>query len=431
MPQGLDRGDRKLLIGAAVLLVILVVTSTVVTPPEEGEQSWFPSTYSQDWDGAEAAYLLLEDLGYHVERWEQSPTEITSDPANTVLVLANPTEAPSQEERGTVSEFVEAGGRILATGPSAEWLLPQVNRPAKPKEEGKDAKKDSDSDSDHESTETEAPVFEEPYQFAQTEKFKPLALSPIMRGAPEISMPAPTDWQPDLPGQVTVYGNQHTAAVITYRVGKGEVIWWAAPTPLTNGAIRDASNLQLFLNSVAPTPKVHILWDEYFHGAHGSLWFYFRRSPLVWGMAQFGLVFLAILLTYSRRQGPVRAPATVSRLSPIEFVETLGDLYYTAHADATAVQVAYHRLRFLLARQLGIAVNTPAADLARSAAAQLGWDEQPLSETLTAAERLQYTSQADREPLELVQKLFDYTARLDPRRRHDEREAAQQAQPSL
>ncbi|HUJ33405.1 MAG TPA: DUF4350 domain-containing protein [Candidatus Acidoferrum sp.] len=420
MPQGLDSGDRKLLIGAAVLLVILVVTSTLVTPPEAEETSWFPSTYSQDWGGAKAAYLLLQDMGYHVERWEESPTEITDDPAGTVLVLANPIESPSEEERGAVSQFVQQGGRVLATGPTAEWLLPEVNKPAKPK----DKAKNSESESDSEQRESSAPVFDAAYGFGSVSRFSPLAPSPIMRDAPEITMTSPTHWDPELPGQVTVYGNEDTAAVITYRLGKGEVIWWAAPTPLTNGAIRDASNVALFLNSVAPTPNVHILWDEYFHGAHGSLWSYFTRSPLPWGVMQFGLVFLAILATYSRRQGPVRAPATVSRLSPIEFVETLGDLYYTAHADAAAVQVASHRLRFLLARQLGVAVNVPAADLAHSAAQQLSWQEQPLLDALNAAENSSRNANlSDRESLHLVQALFDYTARLDPRRHQQERQS--------
>jgi len=39
-------------------------------------------------------------------------------------------------------------------------------------------------------------------------------------------------------------------AVVEYASGKGEVIWWASSTPLENGSIQRAENLNLFLNSL-------------------------------------------------------------------------------------------------------------------------------------------------------------------------------------
>jgi len=386
MPQALDRGDRNLLIGAGVLLLVLVVVATLVSPAQTSSRFTLPSSYSADWGGAKAAFLLLQNMGYDVERWEKSPVEIADDPANTVLVLADPVQRSAEDERAAIRSFLQEGGRILATGPSAAALLPGA-RP-----------------------------FAESYDLEDAQHFSPRSPSPIMRGAPDITMIPPESWTPDLPREVIVYGDEDTAAVVTYRFGKGEVVWWAQATPLTNGAIRDASNLQLFLNSVAPAPNVHILWDEYFHGAHGSLWSYLARTPLPWGLAQFGLVFLGILFTYSRRSGPVRAPAVVSRLSPLEFVDTLGDLYHSVHADDAAVQIACQRLRFVLTRRLGLSVNVPAADLARVAGQQLGWEEPALLEALTAAEKhAGKGSRRGRDSLKLVQELFDYTARLEMR----------------
>jgi len=416
MPAGLDSADRKLLIGAGVLLVVLVVVSSIVSPQQQGERAEFPSSYSTDWDGAKAAFLLLQDLGYRVQRWERSPTEITGDPAETVLVLANPIEVPSDEERTAVGEFVQRGGRILATGRTVSWILPLEKPFQLPQPKKDDAKKsDHESDEDHDSSSAQGvPVFYEQYEFETPAHFSPVAPSPIIRNAPDITMVSPANWEPNLPSQTVVYENDQTAAVVTYRFGKGEVIWWAAPTPLTNGAIRDASNLNLFLNSVAPSRDVRILWDEYFHGTHGSLWTYFAKTPMVWSLLQFGIVFLAVLATYSRRVGPIRSPASVSRLSPLEFVDTLGDLYFTAHANSAAIQVAHQRLRFVLTRQLGLATNVPAADLARSASQQFSWDEAGLLETLTSAENATRDSNLTSEQtLMLVQELFDYTARLE------------------
>lgn len=389
MPQALDRGDRKLLIGASVALVLLAGIAAMISPSRTSSQSSLPSSYSPDWDGAEAAFLLLKDMGYNVERWEKSPVEITDDPANTVLVLADPAQAPDEDERAAITSFLEGGGRVFATGPSASMLLPR------------------------------AQSFTGSYDFDQPTRFAPQAPSPIMGGAPDITMLPAESWSPDLPGQVIVYGDQNTAAVVTYRFGKGEVVWWAAATPLTNGAIRDASNLQLFLNSAAPSRDVHILWDEYFHGAHGSLWSYMLRTPLPWGLAQLGLAFLAILFTYSRRSGPVRAPARVSRLSPLEFVDTLGDLYNSVGADDVAVQIANQRLRFVLTRLLGLSANVSNANLARITNQQIGWDEETLLATLDRAERdVNSGKRRDGESLKLVQELFDYAARLEMRATH-------------
>jgi Domain of unknown function (DUF4350) len=391
MSHTLDAGDRNLLIGAGILLVILVVISVLVSPPEITGARGFPSSYSPGWDGAKGAFALLKDLGYHVERWENSPLEIANairEDTGAVLVLAEPMEPPTEQERFAILEFLQTGGRILATGPFAAKFLPEASPFT-----------------------IDTGFMEEP------EKFSPLIPSPLIFGAPEITMLAPKDWQPASPSQLVVYGNDETAAVVTYAFGKGRVIWWAAPTPLTNGSIRDAGNLALFLNSVGRSRRPRVLWDEYFHGAHGSVWDYFARTPVPWGIAQFGLVFLAILATYSRRLGPIRVPATPSRLSPLEFVETLGDLYHSAHAGAAAVRTAYQRLRFLLTRQLGLPGNIPLRELAESASRHLGWKEAPLFDTLSRSERAMRNPQLkDDESLELVQEIFGYVSRLQLRR---------------
>ena len=80
MPDALDTGDRKLLIGAGVVLTILIVASTYLSPKQSAGRSAYPSSYSSEWDGAKAPYLLLQNLHYHVERWEQSPTEMAGTP---------------------------------------------------------------------------------------------------------------------------------------------------------------------------------------------------------------------------------------------------------------------------------------------------------------------------------------------------------------
>ena len=388
MPHALDSGDRKLLIAAAVLLAVLLIATSLLSPKRlTGTSSNYPSSYSADWDGAKGTYLLLQDLGYHVARWEQSPEEIDGEAQSEVLILTQPLEPPSEEEKSAILEFLQKGGRVVATGWGASRLLPQ----AAPLSEG--------------------------FATDENTKFPALLPSPLMRGAPEISMIPPDNWQPKSASQLVVYGNAETAAVITYQVGKGQVIWWGSSTPLTNGGIRESGNLTLFLNSVGPPDGVRVLWDEYFHGSHGSLWSYLGQTPLPWGAVQFGIVFLAILATYSRRQGPISVPAKTSRLSPLEFVETLGDLYSSAHAGSTAVRTACQRLRFQLTRQLGLPANASDADIAHSASMALAWNEEEFSGTLSRAERAMKAAKlSDADTLKLVQEIFDYASRLELRR---------------
>lgn len=387
MPAGLDSADRKLLIGAGILLVALILASALLSPSRTSGGASFPSSYSSAWDGAKAAFLFLQESGYRVERWELSPNDLDENSAQEVLIFAEPLLPPTSDEKSRILSFLQHGGRVVATGFSAASLLP------------------------------EAEHFAPADKYENKLKFPALLPSPLIENAPEISMVPAKDWKPARASHLVIYGNKDTAAVISYRVGAGQVVWWGSDTPLINGGISDPGNLALFLNSVAPSRDKRILWDEYFHGARGSLWAYFAKTPLPWGVVQVGLAFLAILATYSRRNGPIRMQAKISRLSPLEFVETLGDLYSSAHAGSAAVQIMYQRLRFLLIRQLGLSVNVPAGELASSTSQALGWTEEALRKTFVQAEQAAAGPQLDDlESLALAQELFDYIARLEPGR---------------
>jgi len=193
------------------------------------------------------------------------------------------------------------------------------------------------------------------------------------------------------------------------------VIWWASPSPISNGSIRDKGNMAFFLNSIGAPENSRVLWDEYFHGARGSLGSYILGTPLPWAALQIGVAFLAILLTFSRRSGAKRAPAADSRLSPLEFVETLGDLYQSARAAPAAVGVSYRRFRFALSRKLAMAPAAKLSDISRAAAIRFGWQEDSLLDTLTRSERaMRSINLSDREALDLVRQLHDYSASLEP-----------------
>ncbi len=390
MWNSLDPIDRRLLSGAAVLLVVLAVVAVTVAPPGAARPG-APSSYSPAREGTKAAFLLLRELGYQAEHWERPPTDIPYPPEQTVLILADPVSRPSEDEREAIREFVQSGGWLLATGAMNGGWVPEASTM------GSYSWVDRALDHD-----------------------RPLVPSPLARNAPEITLVRETDWAADNPSAVVVYGTETHPAVVTYRYGSGRIIWWAGATPLENEGVREASNLALLLNCLGIPGRTHLLWDEYYHGLRGSLWAYLARTPLPAGLAQIGLVFFALLVSFARRPGPAREPAPVSRLSPVEFVETVGDLYASAHAAPAAVAVAEHRLRFLLARRLGLPVDASPQVLGQVAAVRLGWSETALASTLERAERAAHERRlSDAGALAVVQQLHHFTQALEtaPRKR--------------
>ena len=265
----------------------------------------------------------MQQSGYQVERWESPPNELPKNAAGTTLIFAEPTERPSSAERAAVSHFVSSGGRLVVMGAAGANFAPLSSSIPIP-----------DSD-------------------LTPKPFTSAVPSPLSRNAPEVTMVAPDEWKTLAPGQISIYERQGKTGAVWYRFGKGEVIWWAISSPASNGSIREKGNLALLLNSVGP-PGSRILWDEYFHGMRRSLGSYFAATPLPWAGLQIAFLFLILLFTFSRRSGPLRALAVESRLSPLEFVDTLGSLYQSAQAAPAAVEIIYQRLRLALARRLSI-----------------------------------------------------------------------------
>jgi hypothetical protein len=389
MPSALDAGDRKLLIIAGAILLLLIVATVVFAPPaEEAEGQGVPTTYSTTKNGAQAAYLLLGELGYQSERWEKPPAELPSDAEGKILILAGPTDFPDTSERDSLLAFVRSGGWIVYAG-NFPFLFLDAGAVAPP-------------------------------SFTRTssltaETFSAIAPSPLTIGATKITMNAGNRWVVSDGGQVPLYGEPKEPVVVTWRLEKGRILWWAAPTPVTNSGISREGNLPFFLSCIqaarpsASPGETTVLWDEYFHGYRGSLWDYFRQTPVPWAVLQLALVAAFVLLAFGRRSGPIYVPATVSRLSPLEFVDTLGDLYRRASAGSAAVRVAYQRFRAQLLRRLALAPSTSNPQLDAAVRERLGWRQPGLMDTLQRADRAARTSEVPgAEALKIVQALEHY-----------------------
>jgi len=348
---------------------LVLVAGIVVTAPPAPENSPVPSIYASGSGGARAAFLLLRDLHFDVRAWEQAPASL-STPA--VLILAEPSESPSKADVASLRKFVEAGGRVLFCGDSIPMFFPKAE-------------------------------VSDPVEGIEWKEFSANLPSATTRAADKIVIRPEVYWGAPAASQLTLYGSEDSAAVVSWQIGKGEVLWWAGATPLTNAGITKAGNLNLFLNSVGTGTPIY--WDEYFHGQRESLFSYVEKTPVVWAAVQILLVALALVFTFSRRSGPIVMPGFVSRLSPLEFVDTMGALYQHAGASRIPVDVTRRHLRLELTRRLALPSATPDADLARIAGERFQLDVPSFAETLNRDVR------TPKEALALVQDLEHNVAR--------------------
>lgn len=378
MPLTMDPRDRKLLIAAAVIFVLLIAAAAIFGG-DAGRKLQIPSSYSTASGGAKAAYLLLSGAGYKVERWEKPLNELPSTAAT--LILAEPNEAPTREERERLKAFISAGGRVIAAGMFAGTFLPE-----------------NDS----------LPEFVSGMTW---KKASALAPSEITRAAPEIVLAPESRWRDDSPAYA-LYGNEEQTLVVKYPYGRGEVLWWASATPLTNAGLKEKGNLEFFLACVAAS-KNGILWDEYIHGYRETLALSIAHSPVKWLMLQLGLLALAVLATFSRRSGPVWQPPTDVRLSPLEFVQTLGGLYEHAATASVAVDICYQRFRYWLTRRLGLAFNVSINDLETAVRERWSLSDDHFAAILRRCESAKTDPYLQGpEALHLVQELDQYAIRL-------------------
>jgi hypothetical protein len=330
MPLNMNRKDRKLLLGGGFVFALLVAGALVFSSGQQGQVE-YPSSYSSASAGAKAAYLLLSETGYKVERWERPLSDLRPTATKT-LILAEPEEAPTREERERLKAFISDGGHVIATGMFAGTFLPE-----------------------NEST-------PDVLSGMTWKKASSLSPSQITRAAPQIVLAPRAYWQ-DSTAAYPLYGDGAHTLVVNYPFGRGEVLWWASATPLTNAGLKEPGNLEFFLACLGDQNN-EILWDEYIHGYRQTLAGSIAHSPVKWLFAQLVLLAVAIVATFSRRSGPTCVPTAEVRLSPIEFVQTLGGLYERAGTASVVVDICYRRFRYWLTRRLGVAGNTSSDELA-------------------------------------------------------------------
>ena len=336
--------------------MLLTGASFLVAPPNTLPRH-DGSSYAAHPDGARAAFLLLKSLGYAVERSFEPAATIRYVPEQTLLVLASPSDAPSEQDVRALRAFIDRGGRVLATGSGSAAFLRGVPR--------------------HTSKSADL-------RLGRPRRQNRALPSAITAGVESVEMPA----APPLPLSspfVVLYGTDEAPAVLAARLGKGEAVWWAGSTPLVNGAIGRPGHVELLVNTLGPPGERTIVWDEFYHGHTRSFWSYLANTPFFFAILQLSGVAALAFLSLGRRRRPIRRPVIEPRTSPLEFIETMGGLYERAGASAAAVSTVYAHVRRRLLAALGLPPSTDDSRLITVAPERLSLERGELLETFTRA----------------------------------------------
>jgi hypothetical protein len=368
-----------LIVGGAILAVIVGVS---LLAPAKTQEDQRPTTSNTDPHGAAAAYMVLQRLGRTASQWNHPLAEWNdgmddAQAARTTLVLAAPeydqTELPAL--RAELGRFMKRGGRVLATGPSGAELL--------------------------EGGEVKAPGMLQP-QPCQTTPEGPGELARV--GSVEMAEGA--QWSGDAAKFEVEQRCGDEAVVVRYAVGKGEAVWWSSAWPLENDELKNDADLRLLLASVGEGRDV--VFDESLHGAAKTLWDEAKGLPLKWLELQCALLFGLMVFSFSRRRGPLRMPVTLPRSSPVEFANSMGDLYEKAGATSAATEAAKRRLLRVLSREAGVSQQSlqegPEA-IAEALHARLGGDWSQMREHLVRCKEMEHGKISAGSALALVRAL--------------------------
>jgi len=391
-------GDARILLWVVVAALAVIVAGAFFAPAREDKDTT-PSSDNSGSHGAKAAFLLLQQLGYRAERWDRPAKELTElDAPQTTLILAGAYPMDLLAERPGIENFLRHGGRVLATGAMSAGMLPESH------------------------------IAPPNHIYTALCYTSPEGLSPMAR-AGRVAMDVPIRWNSEDVGLRVDQSCGEDAVVVHYPVGTGEVVWWSSAAPLSNRGLKEDASLRLFLASVGE-PGRKVLFDEYIHGARADLWATTAGTPVTALEWQLAAIAVLLVLSFGRRSGPLRIPVEAPRTSPLEFAESMGDLYRKAGAVDVATGAAERRLKQFLEHEGGIPRETLRASpevIAEAVAQRFRYASPGFVEDLKAAQQAEYTKLTARSGLGLVKRIDQHIANLAAIVRHSKAEVSGEA----
>ena len=340
--------------------------------------------------GAKAFYLLLEETGYDVARWNGPFQRLPFEQAGQTLIITEPSrQGVSEREAEALRRWVEAGNRVLLLSAGQPALLQAFG--------------------------LEAEYPESPNQVVLT---LPESGHPVMEGVSRMEINRTAYFTNPAGGEPLIESGGEIYALYQ-QVGSGELIAVSDPDLITNRRIARADHLIFLLNAVEGVGAAPVLFNERHHrfglpqpasaAQADSILFY-----LPWPAFQLALMALLTLFALGRRFGTPRPLPEKSLRSPVDIVVPAAAMWQKARARSLAVDILFQGLRRQAGRKYRLGPDPGIDEMAALAERVTGrgrrlWEQEftrlaeaARSEKLSAGEMLAAARHIDRCRKELI-----------------------------
>ena len=345
----------------AIGLVLLALIAMIVGGgPEKVD---FGTSYDASDRGFRGVYLLLEELGYPVERSRQAS-------GGEIRWILFPSKTSEKEAR-TIGDWIKRGGYVLLAVDNSEFadqigLSVQVANGSPPPK-------------------NEVNPFESmvPYKL---EKGKPHEatgpdVSELYAGQLEVKGPSGGEVRGSIEGK---------PLVTIYRRGRGEVWLLNRPDVLANTNLRQGDNAifacRLAEEMLEERPGGRLAFDEYCHGLHDrpSVFQLLFKPPVLAASLEMLLLTGLALWHFGVRFGALRRTPPPARRSKEEFLDAMAELLTRKGDRAEAFRTVRDEFIRRLEENLGLPAGTSVEQTVREAVRRRGIKLEPLLQLLTA-----------------------------------------------
>jgi hypothetical protein len=446
------RQRLTILLTFAVIVGVLILVSTFSYTQKGKEQDYEVapnrSTYHSGPTGVRALYDFLNESGYKVTRWKETPQKLLTDSGRSVktfVITGDIKVRFTDAETDALLNWIKSGGRLVLIDRN-----PQQDRGAKPgswnirvQTFATPTLETDPSDSQQMTNDVVAfkPVQPTlltrnidsvmPSRFASRLSISPVtALDAVTVDA---SDPDETPAEPTTevaPAPVVHMFDDKGALLVDYTYELGRVVILTDPYMISNGGIKLNDNLQLAINIVGAGGDGLIAFDEYHQGkgrTQNTFAGYFAGTPVLLLAAQIGFVVVLILWGRGSRFGRPLPLAQVDRRSSLEFVASMAELQQRARAFDLAIENIYTRTRRVLARHAGVDYNSSRSEIASRIASRGTIDGRRLETLMRECEGVINGEPCSwRQSIDLVRRLREVERDLGLRMRsREERQAAE------
>ncbi len=319
------RISRDVVLVLVLLAVVVALTAVLGARQAEADQSktnyTYLSSHSATPTGALGLYNWLDALGYRMERLEGDLFSI--DNAGRAMFVLDPREDFTDNEVQAARQWIERGNTLVLcdSNPGGRlWRFFQA----------------------------------ESGPYVNVKGDLPLEQPILGDSSIRVNVQASRALWLKRSDYVTYASDRGNPLVVSFPQGKGRVWLCTVPTLFSNGGLEYDGNAALVGAMLSGIPRGSvILFDEFHMGLsrpQPSLQSLIARTPWGWGLILAFIISLGYVWLNGRRFGRVQPlPQELARRSPVEYVNSMAQLF--RRGDKRAMALKHYRLQ--LKRRLG------------------------------------------------------------------------------